>query len=140
MSRSQKMTPGPWEWDHFGDGAPRLVTPHSGRFIVMDFVRLGMQNAQPRFAERNGYHGGIMHEAVKLNLSQHPDACAIEAAPILIAALEKMVDAWVDNHGHHEPYSLDCGGDDCAYCEAKRILRHVKGPSAVEFPHPESRA
>lgn len=48
-------TPGPWGW--FGQAKHNqvyLATRHSGRRYVMDFVRWGMQHAQPRFQTERG--------------------------------------------------------------------------------------
>lgn len=41
-------TPGPWGWFGHNHGF-YLATTHSGRRFVMDFARMGMQWAQPRF-------------------------------------------------------------------------------------------
>jgi hypothetical protein len=88
-------TPGPWEWF---DGTPRgvnnihLATPNRGHLVVMDFVRLGTQSAQPRFATWKGHErermGGIMVKAVDLGdfANNHPDARLIAAAPELLTA------------------------------------------------------
>lgn len=51
--RMQRSTPGPWGW--FGNTAYQgvyLATRRWGRHIVMDFMRWGMQNAQPVFYAR----------------------------------------------------------------------------------------
>lgn len=52
-----EATEGPWQW--FGNTKAHeiyLATVHGGRRIVMDFVRWGMQRAQPRFQPRDkGY-------------------------------------------------------------------------------------
>lgn len=51
LALREGTTPGPWGW--FGNASYRpsvyLATRHSGRRYVMDFVRWGMQGAQPRF-------------------------------------------------------------------------------------------
>lgn len=52
--RSEAATPGPWGW--FGNlkhGGPYLATRHRGRVFVMQFARLGMQDAQPVFQARD---------------------------------------------------------------------------------------
>jgi hypothetical protein len=82
-------TPGPWEWVE-GTRGPRLSTPDRGKLIVMDFVRCGMQGAQPRFARWDGIGegsprtrmGGILTKG-----TDHPDARLIAAAPALLAEL-----------------------------------------------------
>jgi hypothetical protein len=82
-------------------GAVDLATPHSGRLIVMDFVRHGMHGAQPRFAVMDdnlprGRRGGILYSAAELikkhqdQLLSHPDACLIAAAPDLLKALQNV--------------------------------------------------
>lgn len=79
-----KPTPGPWEWMRDGSGRYMLATPDRGQLIVMDFVRMGMGGAQPRFATWKGEErermGGIMLPASKLVLGEHPDARRIVAA------------------------------------------------------------
>jgi len=78
-------TPGPWFWQvRERQKLVRLYTPKNGSCTVMDFVRLGMQSAQPRFSDRNGEpRGGIMIEATELDLDHHPDARLIAAAPTM---------------------------------------------------------
>lgn len=74
-------TPGPWMWDQ-NEYHVWLCTPDRGRLIVMDFVRKGMQRAQPRFSDRgNERRGGIMYAADEIgNLYTNPDAAYIAAA------------------------------------------------------------
>lgn len=94
------FTPGPWQWNNTLQGA-RLETPHSGRLIVMDCTRKGMQSAEPRFSDRNGERrGGIMRPASKLDLFEHPDARLIADAPDLYEALRDLIDvcAAIDDH------------------------------------------
>jgi len=113
-----KHTPGPWAWMQRGYGYIDLATPHSGRLIVMDFVRHGMQRAQPRFAvtgddQPRGRRGGLLCTASELiaqhpaALLDHPDATLIAAAPDLLEALTAVLDAHsantlFNNAGHWE--------------------------------------
>lgn len=89
-------TPGPWRWFADSTGRVRLETPDRGRLVVMDFGRLGMHAAQPRFAVMEDAHprgrrGGILENAANLidgnGEINHPDARLIAAAPDLLAAL-----------------------------------------------------
>lgn len=87
----REHTEGPWEWSSFGDNRPALVTPDRGRLIVMDFVRLGMNGAEPRFAEREGNKGGRLIKGMTIEeIRAHPDARLIAAAPTLAARCERL--------------------------------------------------
>jgi hypothetical protein len=51
-ARAEAATDGPWSW--FGNTDMHdiyLATNHSGRKLVLDFARWGMQSARPRFNE-----------------------------------------------------------------------------------------
>jgi hypothetical protein len=85
-------TPGPWEWVE-GTRGPRLSTPDRGKLIVMDFVRCGMQGAQPRFARWDGIDKGSQRTRMGGILSEgtdHPDARLIAAAPELFDECERL--------------------------------------------------
>lgn len=89
-------TPGPWVWRQTPHGIG-LYAPHSGQLVVMDFVRRGMNGAQPRFSDRKGdRRGGLMHKAETLDLAAHPDARLIAAAPALLAAC-RAADQFIRN-------------------------------------------
>jgi hypothetical protein len=121
-----------------GSGAVDLATPHSGRLIVMDFVRHGMHGAQPRFAVMDdnlprGRRGGILYSAAELikkhpdQLLSHPDACLIAAAPDLLAALERVLSHERDivylfnrlGEGSPANFSLDCEKARAAIAKAQ---------------------
>jgi len=109
-------TPGDWGW--FGNEYGfYLATKHSGRRFVMDFVRMGMRGAQPRFqidgrmvkgadlvrfeVDRSvqGFTAGKASESVyRYDIVEinHPDARLIAAAPQLKAALEAIVEDLLD--------------------------------------------
>lgn len=71
-ARCEAATGDEWGWFDMGHG-PILATRRHGRLIVMDFVRKGMQSAQPRFAKRERYAGGIMYDADNIDIDAHPD-------------------------------------------------------------------
>lgn len=85
-TKMPRITPGRWMWMQSAHG-PYLRTEHSGGLVVMDFARLGMRHAQPRFSDRNGDRkGGRMIDAATMGdgLFDHADARVIEAAPELL--------------------------------------------------------
>lgn len=108
-------TPGPWAW--FGDAATGrlyLATEHSGRRVVMDFVRWGTRSAQPRFRSQRGImvpanelvtfdvggRGVVGVDAARNDESvyrltidgiNHPDARLICGAPDLYQALDGLL-------------------------------------------------
>lgn len=98
-----KFTPGPWRW--FGNTKTKyiyLATTHSGRLYVMDFVRWGMQSAQPCFQPAPGkiamqpatdlvrYEVDYRQDIACID---HPDAYLIAAAPDLYAACELALES-----------------------------------------------
>ena len=46
---AEGATPGPWGWFGHRRGPMYLATKHHGRRFVMEFIRQGMQGAQPMF-------------------------------------------------------------------------------------------
>lgn len=89
-------TKGPWVWTNRMGGEWMLMADHGCRPVVMDFVRRGMNRAQPRFGIRSDNMGGIMKPVEKLpDFPNHPDALLIQAAPDLYeAALDAL--KWLD--------------------------------------------
>lgn len=101
-------TPGPWRWEvnpkhkqvELCGGKPRFDT------TVMEFVRWGMNSAQPRFnasildtphcVMKNAIEfalaaPGREHHTDWFRLIDHPDANLIAAAPDLLAALDEIL-------------------------------------------------
>ena len=75
-----------------------LAAPHGGGTIVMEFVRKGMQGAEPRFAicldgQPRGKRGGVLVGMTELKQKKidHPDALLIAAAPDLLQALQYLL-------------------------------------------------
>lgn len=96
--RLHRATPGPWRWVIQG-WQQGLYTDHSGRYVVMDFVRRGMRDAAPRFQAYVRYEGPL-RERGSLGMKKaeefledgylkpiHPDAELIASAPTDIADL-----------------------------------------------------
>lgn len=96
-ARCEAATPGPWIWEANKTHSVKLYTPKNGECTVMDFVRRGMQDAQPRFSDRGNVPlGGIMHDADEIDLRENPDAMFIAHArqdiPVLVAEVERLND------------------------------------------------
>ncbi len=93
QARCEAATGDEWDWFDMGNG-PILATRRHGRLIVMDFVRKGMQSAQPRFAKRERYAGGIMYDADNIDIDAHPDcnfiAHARQDLPDCIAEIGRL--------------------------------------------------
>jgi ribosomal protein S15P/S13E len=97
-ARLAAATPGPWRWYiNKRSRDIRLEAEHSGRLIVMDFVRWGMQCAQPRF--RTQPHD-LMTEYS--DCVPHADAGLIAHAPTDIAALIGEVEQLRETIAHYQ--------------------------------------
>ena len=82
----ERATAGPWAWSiNKRSRDVRLYAQHSGQLTVMDFVRWGMQAAQPRFRVPPL---DLMEEMSECH--PHPDAKLIVAA---VNALAPLLDA-----------------------------------------------
>lgn len=106
MPMPLRHTPGPWLW-MFRDNPNKsvdLIHPHKGWLVVMDFVRLGMHSAQPRFAvwegDERGNSGGVMVKAKELDLATHPDAVLLARAPELYEVGREMLAELEREYGH----------------------------------------
>lgn len=105
-------TPGPWRWEF--NRASKNVHIVGGRpmfdLTVMDFTRWGMADAVPRFRDTAvdgmnimhrlcdrsdwlAFDPGRAHHASWHLLITHPDARLMQAAPVLLAALEGLLTA-----------------------------------------------
>ena len=93
-ARCDAATEGEWGWFDMGRG-PILASRRRGRLIIMDFVRKGMNSAQPRFAKRTSSDRcGILYKAEDIDLELHPDSDFIAHArqdlPDCIAEIERL--------------------------------------------------
>jgi hypothetical protein len=123
-------TPGPWVWQGCLPYGIRLASRARGLMCVMDFTRMGMSHAQPRFQVN-----GLMTPATELAQFEvgdssivgypkaktddsvyrydvrgisHADARLIAAAPDLLAALKKLVH-FIERMGYDEQVDMLAG-------------------------------
>ena len=123
-ARCEAATGDEWDWFDMGN-VPILATRHHGRLIVMDIVCKGMQSAQPRFAKRERYTGGIMYAADNIDIDAHPDCQFIAHArkdlPDCLVEIERLESALrgLYNDCRNEPCDKQRGE---AMDEARRAL------------------
>lgn len=140
---AKKATPGPWGWFGYVSGPMYLATRHRGRQFVMQFARLGFQDAQPVFQHRDFQEKyGRMVKATALAVPEvdyrddivdidNPDAQFIaEASPEKVLALIEVLEAV-------EALNLDCRRNDpkagkyptkrgrCYVCDKCRVIDAV---------------
>lgn len=130
-------TKGPWRWEYNPRHKSVQLCGGSPKYdkTVMDFVRVGMSGAGPRFIDNSeGFNllgrlvdrvkdwcrpeKGREHHADWFQEVVHPDAVLIAAAPELLHALEELVDCYDD-----------IGGPDGTYARitAQAALAKAKG-------------
>lgn len=142
VAATQEPTKGPWYWRKMGNHLS-LVAAHSGTLIVMDFVRKGMNGAEPRFAIRRDSMGGLMVNSSQLCEMldiDHPDARLISLAPEMLDAIRayKLLD---DRHAN----CPECEGEDapelCPTCfpfaddarlKMRAVLTKVDAPNVPD--------
>lgn len=96
--RADAATPGPWFWDtNRRFHVTMLKAPQDGGTCVMDFVRWGMNGAQPRFNDTQKIFGGILRTMEEYDRDQNrenPNAAFIaharEDIPALLAEIERL--------------------------------------------------
>jgi hypothetical protein len=135
-------TKGPWHWE--ANSKTHSVDLRSSKgmgYIVMDFVRWGMNGAQPAFLDNKKQilvkAQSLLrprkehHPTFDLDIN-HPDARLIAAAPDLYEALERLIDL-LDSE---EPITVGCHCTDtdtghgtlvCCWCKSKAALQKAKG-------------
>ncbi len=85
---------GPWYWVKY----PKTKTIRmmgEKQLIVMDFVRWGMQSAQPRLIQVIPGRMELMIAAESLDLDKDPNARLIAASPDLLAACKSAIEALI---------------------------------------------
>ena len=134
MGKFNGHTKGPWRWQ--GDTAVHrfdLSTTYGGRIFVMDFVRFGMQRAQPRFqVPPSKGHMVPAKDLVRYEVTyrkditgiDHPDARLIEAAPQLLELCRKQHEVLMSiRHAELDRDGMAWGADyDAAIKEYEKLV------------------
>lgn len=112
-------TPGPWRWEV--NLKSHVISLRGGSrplydWTVMDFVRWGMGNAQPRFIvdgllckaeEFRRVAPEREHHKEWFQLLSHPDANLIAAAPDMLDALKLVRRLWAKDDDFQESRVID---------------------------------
>jgi hypothetical protein len=145
----RKHTPAPWRWTgNAKHGGIYLATIQRGTRVVMDFVRKGMNGAQPRFQPDNlmvksddllefivGDHTVRGLKAAEENVSVYrydvravdcPDARLIAQAPALLDALEGILEKYVSLVGSGDAGGWDPELEPCVIA-AREVVKKVDG-------------
>lgn len=129
-------TPTPWAWSSIGGGIS-LISNAPMKPIVMDFVRMGMNGAAPRFnvdmimvrADELAVRPES-HNPWKITGIDHPDAAFIVTACNAHDALVTVLEVLITAHEQllaQSPRSMADWGDGLILRDARAALKLAKG-------------